>query len=86
MNFESFDWILLNSKFICIIGTDPIYLGKWEKRMNFGNSVAEIQQKYEREREKVGERKFWISVITHVSQTSCPCLKKKPIVAMPLPK
>ena len=43
MNFESFDWILLNSKFICIIGTVPIYLGKWEKRMNFGNSVAEIQ-------------------------------------------
>ena len=32
--------------------------------MNFGNNVAEIQQKYEREREKVGERKFWISVIT----------------------
>ena len=63
MNFESFDWILLNSKFICIIGTVPIYLGKWEKRMNFGNSVAEIQQKYEREREKVGERKFWISVM-----------------------
>ena len=31
--------------------------------MNFENSVAEIQQKYEREREKVGERKFWISVI-----------------------
>ena len=25
---------------------------------NFGNGVAEIQQKYEREREKVGERKF----------------------------
>ena len=24
--------------------------------MNFGNTVAEIQQKYEREREKVGER------------------------------
>ena len=28
--------------------------------MNFGNDVAKIQQKYEREREKVGERKFWI--------------------------
>ena len=24
--------------------------------MNFGNTVAKIQQKYEREREKVGER------------------------------
>ena len=32
--------------------------------MNLSNGVAEIQQKYEREREKVGERKFWISIIT----------------------
>ena len=31
--------------------------------MNFGNGVAEIQQKYEREREKAGERKFWISTM-----------------------
>ena len=31
--------------------------------MNFGNGIAEIQQKYEREKEKVGERKFWISVM-----------------------
>ena len=61
---ESFDWILLNSEFICVIGTVPTYLGKWGKRVNFGNGIAEIQQKYEREREKVGERKFWISVIT----------------------
>ena len=28
--------------------------------MNFGNGVAKIQQKYEREREKAGERKFGI--------------------------
>ena len=28
--------------------------------MNFGNDVAKIQQKYEREREKAKERKFWI--------------------------
>ena len=61
---ESFDWILLNSEFICIIGTVPSYLGNWRKRVNFGNGVAKIQQKYERESEKVGERKFWISVIT----------------------
>ena len=26
--------------------------------MNFGNGIAEIQRKYEREREKVGERKL----------------------------
>ena len=53
---ESFGWILLNSKFICVIGTVPTYLGNWGEKVNFGNSVAEIQQKYEREREKVGER------------------------------
>ena len=77
--FESFGWILLNSKFICVIGTIPSYLGNWGKRVNFGNGVAEIQQKYEREREKVGERKFWISVITKPAD-------RKPIMAMPLPK
>ena len=54
---ESFGWILLNPEFICIIGTVTSYLGNWGKRVNFGNGVAEIQQKYEREREKVGERK-----------------------------
>ena len=54
---------MLNSDFICVIGTVPTYLGKWGKRVNFGNGVVEIQQKYEREREKVRERKFWISVM-----------------------
>ena len=44
-------------EFICIIEIVPSYLGNWGKRVNFGNGVAEIQQKYEREREKVGERK-----------------------------
>ena len=57
---ESFGWILLNLKFISVIGTVPTYLVKWEKRVNFGNGVAEIQQKYKRERGKVRERKFWI--------------------------
>ena len=47
---------MLNSEFICVIGTVPSYLENWRKRVNFGNGVAEIQQKYEREREKVGER------------------------------
>ena len=60
---ESFGWILLNLEFICIIDTVLTYLGKWGKWVNFGNGVAKIQQKYEREREKVGERKFWISVM-----------------------
>ena len=67
--------------------------------MNFGNGIAEIQQKYEREREQVGERKFWISVIilpkfllskpvdwVGVKCSKCEALKGKPIVAMPLLK
>ena len=53
---ESFGLILLNSKFICVIGTVPTYLGEWGERVNLGNTVTEIQQKYEREREKEGER------------------------------
>ena len=60
---ESFGCILLNLEFISVIDTVLTYLGKWGKRVNFGNGVVKIQQKYEREREKVGERKFWISVI-----------------------
>ena len=63
VKFE-YGWILLNLEFVCVISTVPSYLGNWKKRVNFGNGVAEIQQKYERERKKVGERKFWISVIT----------------------
>ena len=53
---ESFGLILQNLNFICVISTVPTYLGEWGERVNFGNTVAEIQQKYEREREKVGER------------------------------
>ena len=60
---ESFGWILLNSEFICVIGIVLTYLGIWGKRVNFGNNVVEIQQKYEGEREKMGKRKFWISVM-----------------------
>ena len=89
---------MLNSEFICVIGTVPSYLGNWGKRVNFGNSVAEIQQKYERKREKMGERKFWISIITlpkfllAANQLwQCHCRKRGKknfvaIVAMPLPK
>ena len=54
---------MLNSEFICIIVTVQSYLGNWGKRVNFSNGVVEIQQKYERQREKVGQRKFWISAM-----------------------
>ena len=42
---ESFGWILLNSKLICVINTVPTYLEIWENRVNFGNITAQIQQK-----------------------------------------
>ena len=69
--------------------------------MNFGNIIVVIQQKYEREREKVGERECmnFGNVITEIpaarlacSSVCAACLKwdvpkkKKPIVAMTLPK
>ena len=54
--------------------------------MNFGNGVAEIQKKYEREREKVGERKFWISVITLPKFLLSKPADRKSILAIPLPK
>ena len=84
--FESFGWILLNSEFIYVIGTVPSYLGNWGKRMNFSNGIAEIQQKYEREREKMGERKFWILVITLPKFLLPKPADRKPIVAIPLLK
>ena len=93
---------MLNSKFICIIVIVQSYLRIWGKRVNFGNGVAEIQQNYEREREKTGERKFWISTMASSKfllpkytdqETNCGNAiaeigKKKilAIVAMSLPK
>ena len=47
---ESFGWILLNSKLIGVIGIVITYLAIWGKRVNCGNTIAEIQQKLERER------------------------------------
>ena len=44
--------------------------------MNFGNTIAEIQQKYEREREKVGERECmnFGNVITEIPVAQSVCL------------
>ena len=68
------------------MGTVLSYLGNWGKRVNFGNGVAKIQQKYEREREKVGKRKFWISVIILPKFLLPKPIDRKSIVAMPLLK
>ena len=80
-------WLnIVKLEFICVIGIVPTYLGKWGKRVNFGNSVTEIQQKYKREREKVGERKFWISVIIEIPAARTKEKKIVAIVAMSLSK
>ena len=72
---ESFGLILLNSKFICVTGTVPTYLGEWGERVNLGNTVTEIQQKYEREREKEGERECmnFGNVITEIPAVRLAC-------------
>ena len=65
--------------------------------MNFGNDFAEIQQKYDRKREKVGERnflflaipspKFFLPIpVARVGARSVEGSQKKPIAAMLLPK
>ena len=64
--WESFGWILLNPEFICDIGTVSSYLGNWEKRVNFGNGIAEIQQKYERKR-KSGRGKI-LNFDNHITE------------------
>ena len=73
---ESFGWILLNSKFICVISIVPTYLGEWGEWVNFGNTIAKIQQKYEREREKVRERECmnFGNVITEIPAARSTCL------------
>ena len=40
---ESFDWILLYSKLIGVIGTISTYLAIWGKRVNCGNTFVEIR-------------------------------------------
>ena len=52
---ESFGLILQNLNLICVIGTVESYLGFWGERLNFGITIAEIEE------EKGGERKCWTS-------------------------
>ena len=76
VSFESFGWILLNLEFICIMGTVLSYLGNWGKRMNFGNSVAEILTKVWERKRKSGREKIlnFGNVITEIpaAQTCWP--------------
>ena len=54
---ESFGWILLNLKFICVIGTVSTYLEKWGERVpKFNKSMREKEKRWEREN-------AWISVM-----------------------
>ena len=49
---------MLNLEFICVIGIVPSYLGNWGKRVNFGITIAEIQQKVWERRRKRGKEKM----------------------------
>ena len=55
---ESFGLILQNLNFIYVIGTIESYLGLREKRVNFGITIAEIQQKVWERRRKGGREKM----------------------------
>ena len=70
---ESFGLILQNQKLICVIGTVQSYLGFWGERLNFGITLSKFNQKYEREEEKGGKRKCWISA-TVIPNFLCPVL------------
>ena len=66
-------------KFIGVIGIVQSYLAKWGKRLNFGNSVAEITRKSE-------ERENWISVMRLPKFLSCLSSAREWIVAIKFPK
>ena len=53
---KSFGLILQNMNFICVIGIVESYLGLWGKRVNFGITIAEIQQKVWERRWKRSEK------------------------------
>ena len=68
------------NEFIGVIGTVQSYLEKWEKRLNFGNGVAEVARKSIREREN------WISVMRLPKFLSCLSSAREWIVAIKFPK
>ena len=65
-------------------------MGKWGERKNFGNSVAEIQQKWGERKRKRGREKaeeFRQHCYPNSSaQNAARLVKKKAIAVMPLPK
>ena len=77
---ESFGLILQNLNFICIIGIVESYLGLWGKRVNFGITMAEIQQKVWERRRKRGEREKILNfgnVNTEIPLPNSCCLGMK---------
>ena len=48
------------------MSTVPSYLRSWGKRVNFGNGIAEIQQKYGREK-KSGREKI-LNFSNHITK------------------
>ena len=76
---KSFGLILQNLNFICVIGTVESYLGLWGKRVNFGITIAEIQQKVWERRRKRGREKMlnFGNVNTEIPLPNSYCLGMK---------
>ena len=76
---ESFGWILLNLNFICVIKTVQSYLKLWRKRMNFGITIVEIQQKVWERRRKGGREKMLnfgnVNIEIPLPNSYCPGVK-----------
>ena len=65
--------------FICVIGTVESYLGLWENRVNFGITIAKIQQKVWERRRKRGREKMlnFGNVNTEIPLPNSCCLGVK---------
>ena len=76
---ESFGLILQNLNLICVIGIVESYLGLWGKRVNFGITIAEIQQKVWERRRKRGREKMLnfgnVNTEISLSNSYCPGMK-----------
>ena len=76
---ESFWLILQNLNFICVIGIIENYLRLWGKRVNFGITIAEIQQKVWERRRKRGEEKILnfgnVNIEIPLPNSCCPGMK-----------
>ena len=66
-SIESFGWIMQKIEFIGDIGIVQSYLGKWGKRVNFSNGIAEQWRLQD----------FFLGGSTMIEQAICHGVNKK---------